>query len=406
MTLAQAPHASAAPGVKFGLTDDAWLLNGQGTLEARLARLDMLGVRVVRFSLEWNQIAHTRPATPADPSDPAYDWSATDPVLDGLHQHGIDVVLQLVGTPSWANGGKPANYAPTSSATFGAFASAAASQYPWVRRWLIWNEPNQVRWLRPTTASVYTTRLLNPAYAAIHTAIHGAQVAGGGTAPRGSSGGVSPVAWIAAMHAAHARLDAYAHNPYPLDPKRETPLTGGCGHCTTVTMATLGRLVTLVGRDFPRARIWLTEYGYQSNPPDRLLGVPLALQARYIGEGAYAAYRAPKVDLLIHFLYRDEPSLARFQSGLVSLSNRVKPAYAAFELPLAQISRSTLWGQFRAPAAGSTGRLEQRAGSGWRTLAAVHGGAGGYFRWSGKLAPGTQVRLRAGSVTGPAITVR
>ena len=150
VTLAQAPHASAAPGVKFGLTDDAWLLNGQGTLEARLARLDMLGVRVVRFSLEWNQIAHTRPATPADPSDPAYDWSATDPVLDGLHQHGIDVVLQLVGTPSWANGGKPANYAPTSSATFGAFASAAASQYPWVRRWLIWNEPNQVRWLRPT----------------------------------------------------------------------------------------------------------------------------------------------------------------------------------------------------------------------------------------------------------------
>src|SRR5205085_2897252 len=366
-------------GVKFGLTDDAWLLNGQGTLEARLARLDTLGVRVVRFSLQWNQIAHTRPATPADPSDPAYDWSATDPVLDGLHQHGIDVVLQLVGTPSWANGGKPANYAPTSSATFGAFASAASSQYPWVRRWLIWNEPNQVRWLRPTTASVYTTRLLNPAYAAIHTAIHGAQVAGGGTAPRGSSGGVSPVAWIAAMHAAHARLDAYAHNPYPLDPKRETPLTGGCGHCTTVTMATLGRLVTLVGRDFPRARIWLTEYGYQSNPPDRLLGVPLALQARYIGEGAYAAYRAPKVDLLIHFLYRDEPSLARFQSGLVSLSNRVKPAYAAFELPLAQISRSTLWGQFRAPAAGSTGRLEQRAGSGWRTLAAVHGGAGGYF---------------------------
>ena len=128
--------------------------------------------------------------------------------------------------------------------------------------------------------------------------------------------------------------------------------------------------------------------------------------ARYTGEGAYAAYRAPKVDLLIHFLYRDEPSLARFQSGLVSLSNRVKPAYAAFELPLAQISRSTLWGQFRAPAAGSTGRLEQRAGSGWRTLAAVHGGAGGYFRWTGKLAPGTQVRLRAGSVTGPAITVR
>jgi hypothetical protein len=406
LTLAAAPRASAAPNVRFGLTDDAWLLNGPGTLDSKLARLDTLGVRVVRFTLRWDQIARTRPTSPDDPADPSYDWTATDPVLDGLHQHSIDVVLQLVGTPAWANGRRPMNVAPTSGATFAGFASAAAHQYPWVRRWLIWNEPNQARWLRPTTARIYTTKLLNPAYTAIHAVISGAQVAGGGTAPRGSTGGVSPIAWLTGMRAAHARLDAYAHNPYPLDPKRETPLTGGCGHCETVTMATLGRLVTLVARNFPRARIWLTEYGYQSNPPDRLLGVPLALQARYIGEGAYAAYRAPRVDLLIHFLYRDEPSLARFQSGLVFLSNRMKPAYSAFEMPLAQISSTTLWGQLRAPGSGSTARIDGNDGAGWRTLATVQAGAGGYFRWSGKLVRGTQVRVRAGSLVGAPITIR
>ncbi|HEV7566055.1 MAG TPA: cellulase family glycosylhydrolase [Microbacteriaceae bacterium] len=405
LTLAAAPHASAAPGVKFGLTDDAWLTNGSGTLEQRLSTLDALGVRVVRFTLRWDQIAHTRPTTPADPSDAAYDWSAADPVLDGLKQHGIDVVLQLVGTPAWANGGKASNYAPASSATFGAFATAAAHQYPFVRRWVIWNEPNQVRWLRPTTPTIYTIRLLNPAYAAIHGVIPGAQVAGGGTAPRGATGGVSPVAWIAGMHAAHARLDAYAHNPYPLDPKRETPLTGGCNRCTTITMATIGKLVTLVGRDFPRARIWLTEYGYQSNPPDRLLGVSLALQARYIGEGAYVAYRTPKVDLLIHFLYRDEPSIARFQSGLATMTNAVKPASAAFQLPLAQISRSTLWGQLRAPSAGTTARIERLVGSRWQTLATVDTGVGGYFRWTGTLVRGTQVRVRAGPLVGAPLTI-
>jgi hypothetical protein len=405
LTLTTAPQASAAPGVKFGLTDDAWLVNGPGTLDQRLAKLDDLGVRVVRFTLRWDQIARAQPTLPTDPSDAAYDWSAADPVLDGLRQHGIEVVLQLVGTPKWANGGKASNYVPTSSATFGAFASAAARKYPWVRRWVVWNEPNQVRWLRPTTPTIYTIRLLNPAYAAIHSAIRGAQVAGGGTAPRGSTGGVSPVAWIAGMRAAHARLDAYAHNPYPLDPKRETPLTGGCDHCTTITMATIGRLVTLVGRDFPKARIWLTEYGYQSNPPDRLLGVSPALQARYIGEGAYAAYRAPKVDLLIHFLYRDEPNLARFQSGLVTLSNGIKPASAAFQLPLAQISRSTLWGQLRAPAAGATAQLERRVGSRWTTLATVHAGTGGYFRWSGTLVRGSQVRVQAGSLVGATLTL-
>jgi hypothetical protein len=405
LSLAAAPHAAAAPGVKFGLTDDAWLLHGPGTLNSRLARLDVLGVRVVRFTLRWDQVAHTQPTAPTDPSDEAYDWSAADPVLDGLRQHGIEVVIQLVGTPAWANGGKPSNYAPTNSATFGAFASAAAHQYPWVRRWLIWNEPNQTRWLKPTSAPLYTVRLLNPAYAAIHSAIRGAQVAGGGTAPRGSTGGVSPIAWVAGMHAAHARLDAYAHNPYPLNPKRETPLTGGCGHCTTVTMATMARLVTLVGRDFPRARIWLTEYGYQSNPPDRLLGVPLALEARYIGEGAYAAYRAPKVDLLIHFLYRDEPNIARFQSGLVTLTNAAKPAYAAYKLPLAQISPSTLWGQLRAPSAGATARIERRIGSRWQTFATVQASAAGYFRWSGTLVRGTQVRAHAGSLVGATLTL-
>jgi Cellulase (glycosyl hydrolase family 5) len=403
--LAPSP-ARAASGVKFGLTDDAWLASGSGTLQSRLDRLDTLGVRVVRYTLRWDQIARSKPTSATDPSDTAYDWSATDPVLDGLRAHGIDVVVQLLGTPAWANGHKASNYAPTSGATFAAFATAAARQYPWVRRWLIWNEPNQVRWLRPTTPAIYTTRLLNPAYGAIHKVIRTAQVAGGGTAPRGSTNGVSPTAWLAGMHAAHARLDAYAHNPYPLNPKTETPLSGGCGHCSTVTMATLGKLETLVGRDFPRARIWLTEYAYQTNPPDRFLGVSPSLQARYVGEGAYAAYRAPRVDLLIQFLYRDEPNPDRFQSGLVSLTNRPKPSLAAFELPLAQISRTSLWGQLRAPAAGRTARIERRIRSRWTTLASVHAGAGGIFRWTGKLTRGMQVRLHAGPLAGATITIR
>jgi hypothetical protein len=403
------PPAGAATGVKYGITDDAWLQSGPGTLDARLARLHALGVKVVRFTLNWNLIAPTRPDSPADPEDASYDWSKVDPVLTGLHSHGLTVVMQLNGAPTWANGGRPANYAPTSAATFRDFATAAATRYSWVKRWLIWNEPNQVRWLRPTSASVYTSRLLNPAYLAIHRVIPGAQVAGGGTAPRGSSGGVSPVAWLTGMRAAHARLDAYAHNPYPLDPKRESPFRGGCTNCTTITMATLNRLVSLVSRNFPRARIWLTEYGYQSNPPDRLLGVSPALQARYVGEGAYVAYRTSRVELLIQFLVRDEPNPARFQSGVLTLAGKAKPAYSAYQLPLAETartgSRTALWGQLRAPGAGGSARIERRSGGAWRTVAALRPGAGRFFRWTGTLPRGTQVRLRAGAIAGPAITI-
>jgi hypothetical protein len=406
---AAAPAAHAAPGVEYGLTDDAWLTDGPGEVDARVATLQDLGVKAVRYTLEWNAIATAAPTTPTDPQDPAYDWSSVTDVLNALHAHDIDVILQLYGTPAWANGGKPANYIPGTSAAFGAFATAAAREFPWVKKWQIWNEPNQARWLRPTSAGLYVTRLLNPAYTAIHRAIPGAKVAGGGTAPRGSSGGVSPVAWLETMHRTGARLDAYAHNPYPLDPKRETPFTGGCTHCSTITMATLGRLITLVGRDFPRARVWLTEYGYQSNPPDRILGVSTALQARYASEGAYVAYRSPRVDLLIHFLYRDEPNAARFQSGLVTLGNKPKPALAAYELPLAETGRTgtttSLWGQLRAPEAGPTAVLERRVDGTWRRLATLNGGAHGFLRWRGTLTRGSVVRIRSGTLVGAPLAI-
>ena len=182
----------------------------------------------------------------------------------------------------------------------------------------IWNEPNQRRWLQPTTPAIYVKRLLNPAYAAIHKVRPGALVAGGVTAPRAATGGVSPVAWIDGMAAAGAHLDAYAHNPYSLN-KAETPFTGGCDHCDTITMSTLERLVASVGRAFGKGkRIWLTEFGYQTNPPDPYLGVSKAKQTLYIGEAALRAYLAPRVDMLIQFLIQDEPEIDRWQSGVLT----------------------------------------------------------------------------------------
>src|SRR5262249_58681531 len=137
--------------------------------------------------------------------------------------------------------------------------------------------------------AVSTERRLTRACAALRRASRQSLVAGGVTAPRDSTGGVSPVAWIAGMKKAHARLDAYAHNPYPLRAV-ETPTSGGCDHCTTITMATLPRLLKDVRLAFgTQTRIWLTEYGYQTNPPDRLLGVSYAAQARYLAEGALRA---------------------------------------------------------------------------------------------------------------------
>ena len=282
--------AHAATTVRYGIQDDAWLRYGPGTLTERVDRLKAMGVRLVRINLLWNVV---------EPSAATYVWTGYDDELRELHRAGIEPVLTLLATPAWANGGKGTNVAPLSGSAFAAFAGTAARRYPYVHRWLIWNEPNQRRWLLPDSPAVYVQRLLNPAYAAIHAANRLALVGGGVTAPRAATGGVSPVAWIAGMAAAGAHLDAYAHNPYALNPG-ETPLTGGCDRCTTITMSTIGRLISNVGAAFgQRVRIWLTEFGFQTDPPDHWVGVSYAKQAAYIGEAAMRAYTTPKVDMLV-----------------------------------------------------------------------------------------------------------
>ena len=118
----------------------------------------------------------------------AYDWRRPDRVLRGLRRYGLTPVLTLVGTPAWANGGRAPNFAPPRPRDFRRFATAAARRYPWVRYWLIWNEPNKRLWLRPTRSGIYVQHLLNPGYEAIHAVLPHARVGGGATGPEGCGG--------------------------------------------------------------------------------------------------------------------------------------------------------------------------------------------------------------------------
>jgi hypothetical protein len=345
-----ASSAQASKGVRYGIQDDAWLESGPGTLDQRLATFKRLGVPLVRFTLRWNEIARRRPTDPTSPRDRAYDWRRPDRVLLGLRRYDLTPVLTLVGTPPWANGGRSPAFAPPRPRDFRQFARAAATRYPWVRYWLIWNEPNKRLWLRPTRTKIYVRHLLNPGYEGIHAVLPDARVGGGVTGPRGGKGGVAPVAWVRGMAAAHAKLDAYAHHPYPSTPA-ETPSSGGCRTCPSITMATIRKLLVLVRRSLGPKPIWLTEYGYQSNPPDAFLGVPLQRQARLVGLAAMRAWRLPRVTMLFQYLYRDEVVLSRFQTGLVFANDRAKPSLPGFRLPFAQMqrqgSRTVVWGQIR-----------------------------------------------------------
>jgi hypothetical protein len=396
-TLLLAAQAAASSTARMGIQDDAWLRWGPGTLEQRLSTLDELGVRTVRFTLVWSEVARTKPGDARNPGDAAYDWTAFDPVLRGLHAHGIAALLTLWGAPAWSNGGRARNRLPRSG--FGNFAYAASKRYPWVRLWTVWNEPNTSVFARPVSPKLYVSRLLNPAYVLLHRANRGNVVAGGVTSPRATASGMSPAAFMQGMRAAHARLDAYAANPYPAS-RLETPSHDPCSWCRTLTMARLPQIRSLVTELFGRGKpLWLTEYGYQTNPPDRLLGVSPARQARTIGEAALRVWRQPGATILIHFLVKDEPGIGGWQSGLLTARGSAKPARRAFALPLAQMSRrgnrTVLWGQVR-PGHGRRPYAVQRwTGSRWVTVGGVkRTGSGGTFRTAVNLRRGTKVRLR------------
>ena len=59
-------------------------------------------------------------------------------------------------------------------------------------------------------------------------------------------------------------------------------------------------------RLYGNKRIWITEYGYQTNPPDRIFGVSFANQARYLTQAYGIAKRNPRIDMFLWFLLRDE----------------------------------------------------------------------------------------------------
>jgi hypothetical protein len=104
-----------------------------------------------------------------------------------------------------------------------------------------------------------------------------------------------------------------------------------------------------------------------------------------VGEAALRAYLAPRVDLLIHFLVRDEPNAQRWTSGFYTSRGKVKPSFAAYALPFAQVSRrgnrTTVWGQVRPRSGAQPYRLQQLRNGRWGWVGGVRLTARrGFFR--------------------------
>ena len=357
LALAVPVSASASNHMLLGLFDDAVTLDPEVNSFPVLSSLD---VQVVRMSLIWGGrggVANKHPAHPADPTDPAYDWSRYDQAVERANDAGVQLLLTIVGTPAWANGGQSPVVAPTSGSDLQAFAYAAAQRYsgtfmdtrtgrvlPRVSRWLAWNEPNNPVFLQPQFTKVNNkwraaapaayAHICNAVYAGVHLAGGPEQVACGATAPRGSNApsssrpSISPLAFLKAAKAAGMRtFDAWAHHPYYGIPF-EKPSTRARG--SAIELGNINELVDTVTRLYGDKPIWITEYGYQTKPPDPYFGVSWAKQAAYVKQAYAIAKRNPRIDLFTWFLLRDNPSIGGWQSGLETVDGKKKPSYDAF----------------------------------------------------------------------------
>src|SRR5205807_7344495 len=63
--------------------------------------------------------------------------------------------------------------------------------------------------------------------------------------------------------------------------------------------------------------IWLTEYGYETNPPNPFRGVSLRKQSLYLNEAQYLAWSDPRVRTLSQFLLYDSGPNRKFRPGTV-----------------------------------------------------------------------------------------
>ena len=167
-------------------------------------------------------------------------------------------------------------------------------------------------------------------------------VACGATGPRGNNNpnssrpSVSPLPFLRAMKLGGAKgFDAYAHHPYYGSPA-ETPSTlpppGKRGRPpTAVTLGNIDVLIKEIDRLYgKRMRIWVTEYGYQTNPPDRFYGVTYSKQAKYLTQAVSVVRANPRIDVFLWFLLRDEERLGGWQSGLTTFEGRRKSSFNAF----------------------------------------------------------------------------
>jgi len=312
-----------------------------------------------------------------------------------------DFKNRTIGIPRWARGRggtpNPRDYSAFFKAVLKRYSGSyrdendGGGRLPKVTRWSFWNEPNQGGWIKPQFKRVqgktipYSPHVYREIYqealnAMRRTGHRRSRVYLGETAPLGdprsrksATAAMPPGLFLREMLCLDSRFRSYrgaeakrrdcprrvrlkAHgiNHHFYTKGRGQPATFDPSNRDWFPIGAADEMVRFVDRvartrAWPkRLKIYNTEFGFQSNPPDSKSGVTLDQQAEYENVSEYISYKLSRIHSFAHYLLLDDPSIGGFQTGLKLLDGSPKPAYAAFAMPLvvrnAGGGRVKVWG--------------------------------------------------------------
>jgi hypothetical protein len=420
------------------------------------------GANFVRFAVNWASVApKTRPDSwqPTDPADPHYDWSYIDLGITEAVQAGLQPLVLIEGAPTWAQRcvspphTQLENLCDPDPAELANFATAAARRYsgsfanlPRVQYWQGLNEPNLTLFFFPQfntegkglSADFYRP-LINSFYTAIKSVNPANLVVAAGLGPTELKGyNIGPLRWtreLLCMKGSAKKpkpkpgncnggvyFDIYDIHPYS---------TGGPTHegrPNDVQMGDLGKLQALLkaadkaGRihgQFKRTPLWITEFSWDSNPPDPG-GLPEKILTQWVAEAMHEAW-ANGVQKFFWYGLRDElspPGVPQSQTSQAGLylrgpslqQDQPKEVLSTFRFPFVAFAgkkkqkRLDFWG--RTPNSGG-GRvvIQLLRGGKWKKAKVLSADGQGIFKGTLKTAYGANRRGSVRATFGERISV-
>ncbi|MFY9487265.1 MAG: hypothetical protein WAP35_01020 [Solirubrobacterales bacterium] len=401
--------------------------------EESLDEIKSLDADVVKIPVSWRSIA-PNPTGRVKPSDdltdpssyPAVNWMTVDAAVLGAEIRGLKVWMMITApAPRWAVASEPARGPGSLNPDpddYAEFVEAVAKRYKSVKIWSIWNEPNLSLFLQPqfkkgvAVSAIHYRKMYRAAYAALignghrrDTILFG-ELLPRAPLPRRANGTIPPVMWLreffclddellpytgaeARAHGCNGfkplKTSGFAYHPYttPQGPRFDDPMP------LNATINHLGRIYGVLDAASRQRRlsgsklkIYSSEFGFQSNPPDRKT-VPIRKIPEFLNFSELLSYNDRRMATYSQYQLVDDKLTTGFQSGLRFYSGRKKTdVYAAYQLPLVVIRRTTgtvtVWGKLRSSDASIQEiEIQVRAGSKFETVETVESTSSrGYFK--------------------------